>query len=472
MRLRSVIFVIAAVWIAGPVLAGDRPTYAHQDYFDTYEGTKTCLECHEDAAEAFFHSQHYQWRGKAPAIANLPKDRKDDKFGKMNSVNDFCTNPLPSWIGNAANEDGTILAQGCSKCHAGLGKKPEAELSREQLENIDCLICHANGYRRDLYKNDEGEWEWRPILWKNQEGLNSVSKRITLPKRKMCLRCHSGAGGGPNFKRGDIEYALADCDRSFDVHMGTDGGDMDCINCHAGTDHRVRGRGADLTATDSPGEPIGCSTDDCHGNAPHAQEVLNYHARTVHCSVCHIPEFAKDNATDMVRDWSKPVHDAEGNKYAPKRVLEKNVVPVYAWFNGKTHAQLMGEPIHVNDDGAVAIMRPDGKRGDGKARIYTFKLHRGVLPVLEDKQWLLPIAVDEFFVDGDIDLAVRKGAEVAYGIHDPVYEWINTVRYMGIFHEVKPASDALRCLDCHSAGGRMDWKSLGYKEDPLLKRLK
>lgn len=472
MRICILVFVIIAVSIAGPVRAGDTPAYTHKEYFETYEGTKTCLECHEDAAVAFFHSQHYQWSGEAPAIANMPGKKKGMRLGKMNSINDFCTNPLPSWIGNAVNEDGTVLAQGCSKCHAGLGKKPEAELSREQLENIDCLMCHANGYRRDLYQNDEGQWEWKPILWENQEGLNSVSKRITLPKRAMCLRCHSGAGGGPNFKRGDIEYALADCDRSFDVHMGTDGGNMECVNCHAGADHRVRGRGADLAATDSPGAPIGCSTADCHGETPHSQEVLNYHTRTVYCTVCHIPEFAKENATDMMRDWSKPLHNEELKKYSATITLEKNVTPVYAWFNGKTHAQLMGEPVVMGADAAVPIMRPDGSRKDKQARIHTFKLHRGVLPVLKENRWLIPVAVDEFFVDGDIDKAVLEGAAVAYNIHDPEYEWVKTIRYMGIFHEVKPAAAALSCLDCHSAGGRMDWKQLGYEGDPLTRRLK
>ena len=43
------------------VAAGD-----HEKRFEHYEGTQTCLECHEEEAEAFFHSQHYQWRGGTP----------------------------------------------------------------------------------------------------------------------------------------------------------------------------------------------------------------------------------------------------------------------------------------------------------------------------------------------------------------------------------------------------------------------
>ena len=38
----------------------------HADRWQHYEGTQTCLECHEEEAMTFFHSRHYQWRGGAP----------------------------------------------------------------------------------------------------------------------------------------------------------------------------------------------------------------------------------------------------------------------------------------------------------------------------------------------------------------------------------------------------------------------
>ena len=85
---------------------------------------------------------------------------------------------------------------------------------------------------------------------------------------------------------------------------------------------------------------------------------------------------------------------------------------------------------------------------------------------------LAAASLDEFFVDGDLDKAVCAAAHAAYGVEDIEYEWVPTVRYMGIFHEVQPASEALNCLDCHSSGGRLDWKALGYKRDPLEKHLK
>jgi mono/diheme cytochrome c family protein len=40
---------------------------------------------------------------------------------------------------------------------------------------------------------------------------------------------------------------------------------------------------------------------------------------------------------------------------------------------------------------------------------------------------------------------------------------------MGIYHEVQPKAQALKCADCHGPGGRLDWKALGYPGDPRAK---
>jgi len=465
--LRPVLIAGAAVLAVLAVLGGAaetaKPKWSHQDYFEHYEGTSTCLECHREEAESFFHSQHYQWLGDTPQLLNS----HGKKLGKINTINDFCTNPTASWIGLTRNSRGEILSKGCSACHAGLGLLPSPQISEAQIENIDCLICHASGYNRDLYPTDEGGWEWKPVLWKNQVGLDSVSKRISMPQRKMCLRCHAGSGGGPNFKRGDIEYELADAEPGFDVHMATTGNDMQCVDCHAGEDHRVRGRGTDLSATDSPDHLLRC--DECHGTAPHDVAALNAHTARVYCTACHIPTFAKQDPTDMVRDWSTPAYNEEKDKYGPTITLASDVEPVFAWYDGTTVAQLPGEPLRLDAAGRVGMMMPHGTRADPKAKIYAFKLHRGKLPVLSEQRWIVPIVVEEFFADGDIDKAVKNAAEEFYGIADARYEWVDTVRYMGIFHEVTPATQALGCLDCHRSGGRMDWQALGYDGDPLAK---
>lgn len=438
--------------------------YAHQEYFEHYEGTKTCLECHEEEAETFFHSQHYQWRGDAPNIVNAD----GQKLGKMNTINDFCTSPQANWIGVVTNQAGTVLSKGCSKCHAGNGLLPEETMSDAQLENIDCLICHASGYRRDLYEDENGNPEWKPILWKNQEGLDSVSKRISMPKNVMCLRCHSASGGGPNWKRGDIEYVLSECDREHDVHMAEDGAGLHCVDCHAGEDHRVRGRGVDLSGSDMPGPRLSCATE-CHDSDPHSEPMLNTHTLRIDCTVCHIPRFAKVDPTDMSRDWSTPHYNETIGKYEATILFASNQIPTYAWFNGNTKALLPGSPIQKDKDGLVEMMIPLGERSDAASKIHAFKIHKGRLPVLAEKNWIIPIVVEEFFADGDMDKAVRNAAEEMYDCSDADYTWQDTIRYMGIFHGVEPAENALKCLECHGVKGRMPWKELGYEADPLSK---
>ena len=148
------------------------------------------------------------------------------------------------------------------------------------------------------------------------------------------------------------------------------------------------------------------------------------------------------------------------------------MVPVYAWFNGKSRVQIPGVPVNRTESGAVAVVLPEGSRQDPEAKIYAFKVHKGRLPVLDDKQWLVPIATEEFYAHGDIDKAVREAAESFYGMDEIEYSWTDTIRYMGIFHEVVPREDALGCLDCHRPGGRMDWQALGYDRDPLEDKLR
>lgn len=457
--------VLSATLVGAPGRQGKSTAFNHADAFVHYEGTKTCLQCHRAEAESFFHSQHYQWKGATPQLANAHGRR----LGKINTINDFCTGPSINWIGVVKNSRGEVVSKGCSRCHAGAGARPSEHMSEQQLENIDCLVCHASGYQRDIFTTSDGSFAWKPILWKNQEGLDSVSKRISRPTRTMCLRCHSASGGGPNYKRGDLEYVLADPPRDHDVHMASDGANLQCVDCHAGSDHRVLGRGADLPATDSPGSRLSCDGS-CHTSSPHTQPVLNRHASRVFCTSCHVPAFAREEPTDMVRDWSKASYNAEADRYTATIAFQKNVTPVYAWFNGTSVAALPNQAVRLDRDGRVIMMAPIGTRRDPSARIYPFKLHRGRMPLMTKRRWIVPMLVEEFFADGNVDAAVRNASREFYGIANPEYGWADTVRYMGIFHGVQPADKAVSCLGCHSPGGRMDWKTLGYAEDPLSRR--
>jgi len=169
----------------------------------------------------------------------------------------------------------------------------------------------------------------------------------------------------------------------------------------------------------------------------------------------------------MVRDWSTPAYNEAKDKHTATITFGRDVEPEIAWYNGTVWAQLPGMPITTGADGVVGMVVPQGSRTDPEARLFAFKIHRGRMPVLTEDRWLLPINVEEFFADGDIDGAVREAAHVLYGLEDIDYEWVDVERYMGIFHGVQPAATALRCLDCHGPDGRLDWAGLGYEADPL-----
>ena len=289
----------------------------------------------------------------------------------------------------------------------------------------------------------------------------------------MCLRCHAGSGGGPNFKRGDIEYYLTEADYDFDVHMDVDGNDMQCIDCHAGADHRIPGPGADIAGDEMPEKRVLCDNDSCHGNAPHEQALLNTHAERVFCTSCHIPSFAKEDATNMIRDWSNGHWSEEKGKFTYTAEFESDVTPAFHWWNGETVTmQTAGTPVKTDAEGRIMMAVPVGSKNDPNSKIFAFKKYQAVMPVLKDKKWVLPIQTGDFYRDGNMEEAVQVATKDLYGIENAEFDWMPTIHYMGLFHEVAPAYSALRCLDCHGPDTRLDWTGLGYDTDPLAEIFK
>lgn len=209
-----------------------------------------------------------------------------------------------------------------------------------------------------------------------------------------------------------------------------------------------------------------CDTAECHGNKPHNNELINKHALTVYCTVCHIPEFAKKEATEMERDWSKLEYLKDADKYEPEIKFEKNVTPVYSWWNGKSFIHDPEKPVEIVQ-GTVTLAGPCGGIKDPNSRIYAYKLHKSKLPVDSETKKLIPVATDIAFLEGNLDKAIKEGAKRAYEKVLKRYEFVEGERYMGIFHGVSPKEKALKCNDCHSEKGRIDFKALGYKGDPM-----
>ncbi|HEU0201839.1 MAG TPA: hypothetical protein VFR86_15575 [Burkholderiaceae bacterium] len=434
----------------------------HQTFVEKYDGPKTCLACHEAQAKDFFGSIHYQWKAPAPNLVNAG----ERKIGKINSTNDFCTNPSFQWIGILTNEQGKVIGNGCSKCHTGLGLKPSETLSTQQLENIDCLLCHANNYKREVVKKEDGSLAWVPVARNNPELMANIVQNVGKPTNLNCLSCHVGSGGGLNFKRGDLETAHLLPTRDFDVHMGSG---MQCIQCHRFKDHKVEGAGTQMSGMDWPTNQQRPQCENCHRGAPHKAATLNRHTASVYCTTCHIPAFARKDATDMRRDWSRAEEVKGAGRFEPHIEFASNVKPTYAWWNGTGTVALLDAPVKTGPSGKVSLYRPAGSIADAKARIYPFKYHTARLPIEKASGLMVPVQVGPTFRGGNTMASALGGAKGFLGkeltANDIAY--VETERYMGIFHEVVPKGQALGCSDCHGAQAtRLDWRALGYKGDP------
>ena len=119
----------------------------------------------------------------------------------------------------------------------------------------------------------------------------------------------------------------------------------------------------------------------CHANPPHTSQNPNYqeinrHLSRVHCTVCHIPAFARNAPTDVFRDFTKTEPDAATSRYEPVRTLATNVRPTYAWFNGLSYFYEFGTPITLQSLGRYLMAYPLGDINDSTAKIHAFKLHQ------------------------------------------------------------------------------------------------
>jgi hypothetical protein len=166
----------------------------------------------------------------------------------------------------------------------------------------------------------------------------------------------------------------------------------------------------------------------------------------------------------MRRDWSKPGElNPATNLYEPDMVLQTNVTPVYRFFNGTSSFYQFGDPVKLQPNGKVLMAGPlEGSRPDPGFKLTAMKRHEGNQPIDPVTQRLLPLKIGVFFQTADLPTSVFQGA-AAVGWPLTSYEFAETERYMGVYHEVAPASQALTCASCHGAtANRLDFDALGY----------
>jgi hypothetical protein len=447
-RTASKVITIVDTTAAPPPVQG-----SHAGRFDTYAGATTCLPCHRPQAVQVYKSEHYQWAGK---------------FG---AINDFCIYPDINTIGKLTNVYGNLVDGGCLKCHPGLGAKPTtaATPTDADLANIDCLVCHAPSYKRTV--DPVTKTNYIPDEQAMGMTILEAAADIRPTSRDTCLNCHTKSGGGNNFKRGDIEeHHRNPATREFDVHMSSaalGGGEMHCTQCHTVSAHKIAGRGVDLRVEE--GTKPDCTT--CHTtNPPHSNTNINrYHVNRVHCATCHIPAFAKNAPTDVFRDWGAHGElNTTTGLYDPARIMQANVTPQYKFWDGKTSVFYnFGSAATVQANGNVLMAGPGAASpAIAGAKIHPFKVHTASQPIDAVTDFLLPLKIGRFYMEGDLVNAIPLGQD-GVGWPRNAYGYQGTERWMGVFHEVAPKERALAynsaCTTCHGGTApKMDLKAMGY----------
>jgi len=140
--------------------------------------------------------------------------------------------------------------------------------------------------------------------------------------------------------------------------------------------------------------------------------------------------------------------------------------PVYAWYNP--------------DVLCTEIPHPTGSREDDSSRITPFSVVETILfddgttpEVLDDPHgYLNGHPVPKAFVaraggKGKKDTTIKQLHKWQNGRYDSAIIRRSPM-YFQQFHSIAPAKDVLTCKDCHiKAGGRLDFKFLGYSSEEI-----
>ncbi|MDV2988597.1 MAG: hypothetical protein P3T54_00330 [Dehalogenimonas sp.] len=418
----------------------------------SWQGVDTCLSCHIEEAKDMHESVHYQWAGISLGTAQGTTIGPALQGKIAGAFNTFCINILGNW-------------ETCGNCHVGLGLEPTAEQTQEQLENIDCLICHQQAYKRV-----EVNGIFQPDTAKMTITMDEAAQTVHRPVKANCLQCHAKGGGGDSLKRGDLSLAHAVTgDVNFDVHMATNGANLECVDCHIFNDHRAPGRGSDLRVSDSLIVPQ-CT--DCHEDkltsTGHKVQGVNNHVDKVACQTCHIPIYGKNaddtaasEATETHRTWLE--NEYTGTKYEPELHLANDVTPVYLFWNKNSYMYNMYDQVVENPLTChISISRPLGALNDPASKLYAFKYKTSEQPYAPNLGQLIALDTSVFFKTGDGNAAAIAGlVNMGYSASELV-EWIIADEYLMLNHEVAPKEEALLCGACHESTARIDLKALGY----------
>lgn len=404
------------------------------------EITISCISCHNQRHKEVMKSNHWNWERE-----EYIQGRGIVYLGKKNVMNNFC-------IGTKGNEES------CAKCHIGFGMDANGKIFTDST-NIDCLVCHDN---TETYVKAQ-EKGGAPVATLD---FNKIAEGVGKPKRTNCGVCHFYGGGGNNVKHGDLESAMFEPTRDIDVHMGVDGMNMQCVDCHTTEKHIIAGKLFSFASTCTNRN----TCEQCHTNNPHNDDMLNKHTIKVACESCHIPIYAKDNATKMFWDWSQAGKLKDGEPYVEedsmgnhsymsikgKFIWEKNVQPDYIWFNGTATHYLEGDKI---DDitKPLILNKLNGSYDDDESKIVPVKIHAARQPfdpvnkiLIQPKLFAEKKGEGAFWKDFNWQTASEIGMKDVNLPFSGKIEFIRTEMYWPINHMVAPKEQTVKCGECHT----------------------
>jgi octaheme c-type cytochrome (tetrathionate reductase family) len=411
-----------------------------QKFATPQEVTAACNTCHTERHKEIMNSSHWNWE----RISYI-EGRGIASVGKKNALNNFC-------IGSGGNE------QSCAKCHIGFGMSNNHYDFTNKL-NVDCMVCHDNSDEY-LKGSSMAGYPDRSV------NLTKVAQSVGKPTKINCGSCHFYSGGGNNVKHGDLEEALLACERDIDVHMAANGMDLSCVDCHTAENHKMLGKLYSVSSTNNNRS----TCVQCHTAQPHFNDLLNKHFAKVSCQACHIPEYAKVNATKMAWKWSEAGQLKEGEAYEQTDSLgnieymsikgsfvwKKNVKPDYQWFNGTADHYLLGDTITPSDE-PIKMNTLFGNHADGKSKIIPVKIHYGdqiydpkTKLLIQPKLYAEHKGDSAYWKDFDWDNASKAGMDRIGLPYSGEHKFVETTMYWPINHMVAPKDKSVSCVECHT----------------------
>jgi hypothetical protein len=292
--------------------------------------------------------------------------------------------------------------------------------------------------------------------------LLGVAQNVGHPGRGTCgTNCHFSGGMNDPLSHGRMNPNLLNPTRDQDVHMGTDGIRINCQACHTSRAHRISGRSI---STPSVEGTFSCNT--CHTDSPHIASSLlsphlNRHSDHVACQTCHIPVYSKGTKTLTRWDWSKTEEadiqeqrlengeDINLDKRYGELHWKENIKPEFRWYNGTVKRYLIGDPL---ENEITELNRPIGNINDQASRIFPFEVITG--RQISDTMYkiLIPAKLHEgYWEHGDWDKAAEQGMKLAGMPYGGAYDFVETIFFHGLNHEVLPKEQALSCVNCHTS---------------------